>query len=302
MARAYVGLSGWVYPHWRARFYPEGLPPSRWLRFVAARFPSVEVNAAFYRMQRPETFERWRAEVPREFVFAVKGSRYVTHMLKLGGGVAPVANFFAQGVLRLGAQLGPIVWQLPPMLGFSRERAEGFFARLPRDLAAAERLARRHDARLRGRCALTAADGRERPVRHALEVRHPSWICDEALRLLEDHEIALVVADTAGRYPLHEAMTAPFVYARLHGAEQLYASGYHDHEIARWAASVRRWLASGRDAYVYFDNDFEALAPRDAARLITALGGAGALAAPASRAPRGRSRTATGAASRRARA
>jgi len=296
-ARAFVGTSGWVYPHWRARFYPEGLPPSRWLTFVAARFPSVEVNAAFYRLQRPETFARWRTEVPPDFVFAVKGSRYVTHMLKLGGGIAPLANFFAQGVLRLGAQLGPILWQLPPMLPFTRERAEGFFARLPRDVAAAERLARRHDARLNGRATLTAPDGRVRPLRHALEVRHPSWISDEALRLLEAHEIALVVADTAGTWPLHEALTAPsFVYVRLHGAERLYASGYHDHELAHWATAARRWLSSGRDVYVYFDNDAEAHAPRDAARLVTALGG------PASRAPRGRSRTATGAASRRARA
>jgi uncharacterized protein YecE (DUF72 family) len=151
---------------------------------------------------------------------------------------------------------------------------------------------------------LTAADSRQAPIRHALEVRHPSWITDEALRLLEAHEIALVVADTAGKWPLHEAMTAPtFVYARLHGAEQLYASGYHDHEIAHWASSVRRWLATGRDAYVYFDNDGSAHATRDAARLITALSStAAASGARASRARRAPSRTATRAASRRARA
>jgi len=266
--RPYIGTSGWLYPHWRDRFYPTGLPQKQWLAWLAARFSTVEINATFYRLQRPECFARWRAEAGRGFSFAVKASRYVTHMLKLKGGRAPLANFFAQGVLELGAQLGPVLWQLPPQLGFSAERAESFFAALPRDLAAAERLARRHDRRLSGRATLTAPDGRHQRIRHALEVRHPSWLCEESLKLLAKHRIALVTADTAGTFPLSFERTADFAYARLHGSARLYGSRYRGGELDQWADRVAGWLAGGADVFVYFDNDHQAWAPGDALRLI----------------------------------
>src|SRR5437773_9312726 len=151
---ARVGTSGWLYPHWRGDFYPRKLPQRLELPYLAERLGTVEINGTFYSLTRPETCTAWRRSVPDGFVFAVKGSRYITHMLKLRNFQRPLANFFASGILRLGAQLGPILWQLPPQLPFDRERARRFFAELPRDLRGAERWARRHDARTKGRAAL----------------------------------------------------------------------------------------------------------------------------------------------------
>jgi uncharacterized protein YecE (DUF72 family) len=266
--RPHIGTSGWIYPHWRGRFYPAGLPGKQWLAWLAERFSSVEINATFYRLQCPGCFDRWRRETGDGFVFAVKASRYVTHMRKLAGGRSPLANFFAQGVLRLGAQLGPILWQLPPQLGFSAERAESFFAALPRDLAGAERLARRHDRRLPSRAAITAPDGRHHRIRHALEVRHPSWLADESLKLLSQHQVALVTADSAQKFPQSFVRTADFAYLRLHGSTRLYGSRYRDDELDCWAARVAERLFAGDDVFVYFDNDHQAHAPGDALRLI----------------------------------
>jgi uncharacterized protein YecE (DUF72 family) len=269
--RVLVGTSGWVYPHWNGRFYPPELPRARQLAWLATRFPSVEVNGTFYSLGRPDAFARWRAETPPGFVFAVKGSRYITHMLKLRGGSAPLANFFAQGVLRLGAALGPILWQLPPQLGFDGERAEEFLAALPRTLTEAERLARRHDHRLDGRAATRAPDGHERPLRHALEVRHAAWLDEEALQLLAAYDVALVTADTADHHPLSMERTAGFAYVRLHGSRKLYGSRYRDAELDEWAALIDGWRRRGSDVYVYFDNDNKAYAPGDARRLIERL-------------------------------
>jgi uncharacterized protein YecE (DUF72 family) len=271
--RAWIGTSGWNYAHWAGACYPCGLPARRRLGWLATRFATVEVNGTFYSLVRPRTVEAWRADVPPDFVFALKASRYITHLLKLAGGAAPLANFFAQGILLLGRQLGPILWQLPPQLPFDGERARMFLDALPGDVPAAERLARRHDHRLDGRAALHAPDGRDRRLRHALEVRHESWLHDDALRLLGEQDVALVVADTAGRHPFSLASTgADFAYARLHGSTVLYDSRYDDEELEVWARRVRRWLREGLDAYVYFDNDAHAFAPADAARLVTLLG------------------------------
>ena len=270
--QVWLGTSGWNYPHWRGRFYPAGLPHRQELPYIGARFNSVEVNGTFYSLTRPSTCAAWRQAVPPGFLFAIKGSRYITHMLKLTRFEAPLGNFFAQGILLLGRQLGPILWQLPPMLPFHRERARRFFSALPRTIAQAERWARRHDARTTGRSALTAPDGRTRRLRYAVEPRHPSWFEDAALAELATQEVALVAADTAGRHPFSLARTAGFAYVRLHGLTQLYASRYRDEEIATWAQRVRRLQAEGADAYVYFDNDAQAHAPLDAARLAAATG------------------------------
>jgi uncharacterized protein YecE (DUF72 family) len=270
--RLVVGTSGWNYPPWRGHFFPKGLPQRRELAYLASRLPAVEVNGTFYSLTRPAVCDAWRAQAPADFEFAIKGSRYITHMLKLANVRAPMANFFASGILRLGAQLGPILWQLPAMVAFDPARADAFLGALPRDVAAAERCARRHDARVTGRAALTAPDGRDRRLRHALEVRHPSWLTDAALDVLARHQVALVVADTAGRHPFAIHDTAEFTYVRLHGAKRLYQSRYTNDEIARWAGRVREWLGRKRDVYVFFDNTDKRHAPGDALRLLDAVG------------------------------
>ena len=274
-----VGTSGWNYPPWRGHFFPKGLPHRRELAYLASQMPAVEVNGTFYSLTRPAVCEAWRALVPPDFQFAIKGSRYLTHMLKLANFRAPLANFFASGILRLGSQLGPILWQLPAMVAFDPARAEAFLAALPRDVAAAERLARRPDARVTGRACLTAPDGRDRPLRHALEVRHSSWLSDAALALLERHRVALVVADTAGRYPFAMHDTADFMYVRLHGSKRLYRSRYSDEELALWSGRVREWMAQRRDVYVFFDNTDKRHAPGDALRLLGAVDSAARRAA-----------------------
>ena len=271
---ALVGTSGWIYEHWKGLFYPDGLPARRQLAFLAERFATVEVNGTFYSLKRPHAFQVWRESVPPGFVFAVKGSRYITHMLKLARCDKPLANFFAQGVLLLGRQLGPILWQLPPMLGFDAARTRAFLERLPRDLHEAERLARRHDQRLTGRSVLRAPDGHGQRLRHAFEVRHASWLGEEALQLLAAFDVALVTADTADHHPLSLERTADFAYVRLHGSRALYASRYSDGELDGWAALVDGWTARGDDVYVYFDNDNKAYAPGDARRLRERLHGA----------------------------
>jgi uncharacterized protein YecE (DUF72 family) len=277
----WIGTSGWNYRHWRGRFYPEGWPQKRELAFIASRFPTVEVNGTFYSLTRPSACAAWRKVVPAHFLFAIKGSRYITHMLKLDRFEAPLGNFFAQGILLLGRQLGPILWQLPPRLKFDRERAHRFFEALPRDLAGAERRARRHDVRTTGRSALTVPDGRTRPLRYAVEPRHASWLSDEALAELQQQDIALVAADTAGRHPFSLARTAGFAYLRLHGSTQLYASRYQDAEIELWASRVRALVDQGLDVHVYFDNDAQAHAPFDALRLIDSVSGGVVAAQPA---------------------
>jgi uncharacterized protein YecE (DUF72 family) len=262
-----VGTSGWLYRHWRGRFYPTGLRQRDELGYLAARLPSVEVNGTFYSLTRPEACDLWRQQVPPGFIFALKGSRYITHLLKLRGFRPALANFCASGILRLGATLGPILWQLPPQLPFEPERTRAFLEALPRSVADMERLARGHDARTTGRAALKAPDGRAAPVRHAFEVRHPSWLGPEALALLRAFDVALVAADTAGKHPESLARTASFAYVRLHGATTLYAGRYEDRALAAWAARALDWAADGDDVFIYFDNDAEADAPRDAIRL-----------------------------------
>jgi uncharacterized protein YecE (DUF72 family) len=265
--RVFIGTSGWNYPHWRGLFYPAGLRQKDELAFLARSLSSVEVNGTFYSLTRPDACAAWREAVPADFPFAIKGSRYITHMLKLNRFHHPLANFFAQGILKLGAQLGPILWQLPPGLAFREERARPFLEALPRDVAAAERWARLHDARTTGRAVLRAPDGRDAPVRHVLEPRHASWLEPAALALLEELDVALVAADTAGRHPFSLARTASFGYLRLHGSTALYASRYTDDELAVWAERVRAVRDGGHDVFVYFDNDAQANAPRDALRL-----------------------------------
>jgi uncharacterized protein YecE (DUF72 family) len=259
-----IGISGWLYPRWRGTFYPEGLKHDEELAYAASKMTSIEINGSFYSLQTPACYERWRAKTPEGFVFSVKGSRFITHMKKLKEPDKALANFFASGVLALEEKLGPILWQLPPNLGFDRERLKAFFDALPRDMEEASRLARKHDHRLKAPARLSYEENRT--IRHALEVRHPSFEDDSFLAMLEEHDIALCVADTAGKFPYLEGATTDFVYVRLHGDEELYASGYSPAALDRWAAKVKSWRR-GHDVYVYFDNDAKVHAPFDAIAL-----------------------------------
>jgi uncharacterized protein YecE (DUF72 family) len=259
-----IGTSGWVYPPWRGIFYPPGLPQKRELEFLSRSLRSVELNGSFYSLQRPTSYQTWAAQTPDDFVFSVKGPRFVTHLKKLRDPDTLLANFFASGILALGPKLGPVLWQLPPTLGWDAERLDTFLAALPRDTEAAAALAGRHDERLDGR-AWTTTDAR-RPVRYALEVRHGSFRTPEFPALLRAHDVALVVADSAGTWPYFEEITAGLVYVRLHGDAELYTSGYTDEALDAWAAKVRGWSAE-RDVFVYFDNDVKVRAPADAMAL-----------------------------------
>ena len=214
-----VGISGWTYPPWRGEFYPPGLAHRRELGYAAQRLGSIEVNGSFYSLQLPTSYQRWCDQTPPGFVFAVKGGRFITHMKKLADVEAPLANFFASGVLALGAKLGPVLWQLPPTLGFDADRLASFFELLPRTTTEAATLARGHEARLAGRTHLSV--DADRPLRHALEVRHPSFETPELVHLLRAHDVGLVCADTAGRWPMLDDVTSDFVYVRLHGADEL---------------------------------------------------------------------------------
>jgi uncharacterized protein YecE (DUF72 family) len=263
-----IGISGWTYPPWRGVFYPRGLPQRRELEFASRQVGSIEVNGSFYALQRPDSFRAWAEETPEGFVFSVKGGRFITHMKKLRDVDTALANFFASGVLALGPKLGPLLWQLPPNLGFDADRVAAFLSLLPRTTTAAAELAARHDARVKDRAWLTTDT--DRPVRHALEVRHASYETPSFLALLEAQGVAVVTADTAGKWPLFEQQTADFSYVRLHGAEELYVSGYSDEALDSWAQKVRTW-GEDHDVFVYFDNDVKVRAPFDAMALMQRL-------------------------------
>lgn len=281
-----IGVSGWSYDHWRGAYYPESLPKRRHLEYVTHRLNSLEINGSFYSLLRPDTYRRYAETAPDDFVFAVKGSRFITHSKKLTDVDVPLANFFASGVLRLEEKLGPFLWQLPDMR-WDVARTARFLELLPRDAKAASRLARKHDQRVSGRASMVVH--RNRRIRHALEPRHPDHFSPEIVRACRDRGVALVFADS-GDWPYTEELTAGFVYLRLHGSPHTYASRYGDRRLDEWARKIEAWTAGGepddpdriterkppgrksRDAYVYFDNDGEAHAPRDAERLMRRLG------------------------------
>jgi uncharacterized protein YecE (DUF72 family) len=249
---------------------------------------SIEINGSFYSLQSPESYARWYAETPDDFVFSVKGGRYITHMLRLRDVDRALANFFASGVLALRDKLGPVLWQLPPNLEFDPQRLDAFLRKLPHDTLAALDLARSHSDWMAKRASLHVDRGR--PLRHAMEVRHESFVDEAFVDLLRRHDVALVVADTAGNWPYREDVTSEFLYLRLHGESELYASGYTEEALDRWAGRIRRWADGGepgdarrisptparsrssRDVYCYFDNDAKVRAPFDAQRLMQKLG------------------------------
>jgi uncharacterized protein YecE (DUF72 family) len=290
-----IGISGWNYPPWRSVFYPHGLRQADELAYASREFPSIEINGSFYSLQRPTTYRKWYDTVPADFVFGVKGGRYVTHMKRLRDAERGLANFFASGLLCLEEKLGPILWQLPPALRFDAGVLEEFFRLLPRNFDDAAKLARGHDPRFADR--VSFGPGGRAKLRYALEVRHPSFLQPEFIQLLRRHDVAPCVADSAGLYPQISDLTADFVYLRLHGAEQLYTSSYTARELSQWARRIRAWNAGNdandapplqparadgkpRPVFVYFDNDVKAHAPFDAKNLARAVSGKRPLATP----------------------
>jgi uncharacterized protein YecE (DUF72 family) len=285
----HIGVSGWRYAPWRGTFYPAGLPQNSELTYAAHTFSSIEINGSFYSLQRPRSWQTWYEATPAHFVFAVKGPRYITHMLRLRQVEKPLANFLASGLFKLREKLGPILWQLPPNFAFDPERLETFLALLPRTLVDAAALARRRERFMRGRVSLST--GPDHVLRHALEVRHESFIDPRFVRLLRKHHVALVCAETAGLWPMLGDVTADFLYLRLHGDKRLYRSGYGDKALQRWAERICAWSRgneprdipkaadprakpkqASRDVYCFFDNTDEKLrAPADAKALMRKL-------------------------------
>jgi uncharacterized protein YecE (DUF72 family) len=297
-----VGISGWRYPPWRGTFYPPGLAQRRELQYASRHVSTIEINGSFYSLQRPEYYAQWRDQTPEGFIFGVKGPRFITHMLRLRDCEQALANFFASGVANLEEKLGPFLWQLPPMLKFDRTLLTEFLAALPRDTDDAARLARRRNEKVKGRARLAyTVHG---PLRHALEIRHPSFVDEAFIDVLRRQRVALVVADTAGKWPYAEDVTADFVYARLHGDKKLYVSGYTNAALDRWRDRILAWshggeradatriggpaahARAGRDVFCYFDNDVKVKAPRDAAALADKLRTAGASVVEPAGAPR----------------
>ena len=287
MASTLIGISGWRYPPWRGVFYPPGLPQHRELEYASRALPTIEINGTFYSLQRPESFKHWYEETPPGFVFSVKGARYITHIRRLRDIDAPLANFFASGLFNLREKLGPFLWQFPPSFRYDPKRMKRFFELLPKDTEEALSLARRRERRMVGRVRL--AIEAVRPLRHAVEIRNDSFLDETFVQLLREFNIALVVADTAGKWPYREDVTADFMYLRLHGDQELYVSGYTDEALVRWAKRIRAWREGSqpddahlilanfipqhrpRDVFCYFDNDFKVRAPFDAQHLAEKL-------------------------------
>lgn len=283
MGQIRIGISGWRYAGWRGVFYPEDLAQSRELAFASSVLPTIEINGSFYSLQRPQNYQDWYDATPPGFVFAHKGNRFITHIKRLRDPEKPLANVLASGVLLLREKLGPFLWQFPPNFKFNADLVEHFFSLLPHDTEKALDIACGHEKRMNGRAALEI--DRKRPMRHAMEIRNDTFNDPDFVKLLRKYDVALVVADTAGKWPDFEDVTADFMYVRLHGQEQLYASGYTDEALQRWAKRIDAWAVgsqvddarlivqgpppkcAGRDVYCYFDNDIKVHAPFDAHKL-----------------------------------
>jgi uncharacterized protein YecE (DUF72 family) len=284
MGKVRVGISGWTYAPWRGEFYPPKLPQHRELAHASSILNSIEINGTFYSLHRPESFAKWADATPEDFVFSVKGPRFITHIRRLEDVKIPVANFLASGLLRLGPKLGPLLWQLPPSFKFDAKRVEAFLKLLPHDTEEAVAVSRRHDKRMSGRSWMKT--DKLRPLRHCMEIRHESFRVPEFIEMLRAYDVALVCADTV-EWPRLMDLTSDFVYCRLHGAEELYASGYDDRTLDEWAKRIVAWTqgkqagdadcvidnpdsrTAPRDVFVYFDNDIKVRAPFDAQTLRT---------------------------------
>jgi uncharacterized protein YecE (DUF72 family) len=241
MAEIRVGTSGYHYKHWLGRYYPAGTKPNAMLAYYLRDFDTVELNNTFYRLPAEETFDSWREAVPRGFVYAVKGSRFITHMIKLKDPMRGLANFMPRAE-RLGNHLGPILWQLPPNWKVNVERLEEFLSLLPTE------------------------------HRYTFELRDRSWITDRVLEVLQRHNAAFCIYELAG-YQSPLELTADWTYVRLHGPSAAkYQGSYSDAQLSDWAQRIRTWSRKLKAIYVYFDNDDSAYAAENALTLKRWLG------------------------------
>lgn len=233
--KVYIGTSGWVYKHWKGRFYPETLKAKDWSGYYMERFGTVEINNSFYRLPDIKTFNAWRDAAPEGFVYAVKASRFLTHMKKLIVDKNGIAKFFRRA-LHLEDKLGPVLFQLPPAFGVNAERLEQFLEALPEGL------------------------------RYTFEFRDHSWYTDEIYALLEKYGAAFCIYELE-HHRSPEEVTAGFIYIRLHGPGGKYQGNYSGARLRKWAAFCKKWRKKGKDVYVYFDNDQEAYAAFNALKL-----------------------------------
>jgi uncharacterized protein YecE (DUF72 family) len=235
-----IGCSGWNYAAWRGAFYPVGLPPAKWLEYYVQYFDTVELNNSFYRLPERETFASWERRVPADFVFAVKASRFLTHMKRLRDPAAPIERLLSR-VEALGRRLGPILYQLPGSMTRDVERLRTFLAVLPRTLHG-------------------------QGLRHVIEFRHPSWYVEDILALLEHHEVAICLHDKQGS-AIAESRVGPFMYARFHGTSGMYRGSYDRTALEPWADRLAAEAGAGRAVYAYFNNDPDAVAVANAREL-----------------------------------
>lgn len=284
MSEFRVGISGWRYAPWRKNFYPEGLTQARELYFASRSVNSIEINGSFYALQTPERYQNWHDDTPDDFMFSVKAPKFITHIRRLDDVEHPVANFFASGVLHLKKKLGPILWQFPPSFKFDAELFESFLQLLP------------HTAKQATTAVKKYSEDFENPtlqsqrLRHCVEIRNKTFLDPTYIALLRQYKVALVVADSAGRFPYAEDMTSDFVYMRLHGDAELYKSGYSDEALDRWFERMQIWSKGGqpkdakcidsstppsgtkeRDLFCYFDNTDKLWAPYDARKILAKL-------------------------------
>jgi uncharacterized protein YecE (DUF72 family) len=284
--RIRVGIAGWKYAPWRGSFYPKGLVQRRELEYASRALPCIEINSTFYRLQQPSTFANWYAETPDDFVFSVKAPKRITHEKRLHDVDESIARFLASGIFELGEKLGPILWQLPPNFRFDAALLEAFLASLPHSASEANAFVMKHDLHVDTK----VLDKASQPLRHALEIRNESFVDPDFIAMLRQHNVAMVVADTGGRWPEFEDVCADFMYLRLHGADELYTSGYSDDALDHWTARIKAWASGSepvdarrisdqsapvrpqRDVFCFFDNTMKDEAPTNARRVLERLG------------------------------
>lgn len=236
MADVFIGCSGFNYRHWRGTFYPEKLPQKRWFEHYRSVFPTVELNVTFYRLPLPATFAKWHQETPSSFTFAIKGSRFITHVKRLADCEEAIKRYF-DAALNLREKLKVVLWQFPPGFQADTERLQGFIRQL-----------------------------RQYPVRHTFEFRHGSWLIPETVELCREYGAGICMADWP-EFLIETPLSGDFVYLRRHGHDRSYTGSYSSEELAEDAARIKGYLAKGLDVFIYFNNDLGGHAPRNAQQL-----------------------------------
>lgn len=247
-----IGISGWRYKGWKGTFYPPYLPGKSELAYASRHVNSIEINGSFYRLQKPNYYKSWYQQTPPDFKFSVKAHRYITHIKMLNDIEDPLSNFFNSGILHLKEKLGPILWQFPPRMKFNFAKFKNFLSLLPIDFTEVDPKAS------------------SQLLRYVVEVRNESFMNEDFFDLLNKYNVAFVFSDSGGKWPYAEIATSDIIYARLHGAEELYNSEYDEKTLKAWESKIRYWFPT-HDIYIYFDNDAKVMAPFDAMKLASRL-------------------------------